>query len=49
MTTAVRIGNLATELHNVLNAYYDRPIDRKKAIVRMVTKIYEAGANDNKL
>ena len=48
MTTAVRIGNLVTELHNVLNAYYDRPIDRKKAIVRMVTKIYEADTNDNK-
>jgi len=48
MTTAVRIGNLVTELHQVLNAYYASPIDRKKAIKRMVTKIYEAGVNDNK-
>lgn len=48
ITTAVRIGNLVTELHQVLNSHYDRKIDRNKAIVRMVTKIYEAGANDNK-
>ena len=48
MTTAVIIGNLITEFHQVLNAYYAHPIDRKKAIARMVTKIYEAGANDNK-
>ena len=48
MTTAIRIGNLVTELHQVLNAYYQRPIDKKKAIVKMVTKIYEAGVNDSK-
>lgn len=46
-TNAVRIGNLVTELHEVLNAYYPRKIDRNKAIVKMVTKIYEAGYNDN--
>jgi len=48
MTTAVRIGNLVTELHQVLNANYACPIDRKKEIVKMVTKIYEAGVNDAK-
>lgn len=48
VTTAKRIGELVTELHNVLNSRYDRKIDRNKAIVKMVTKIYEAGANDNK-
>lgn len=48
MTTAIKIGNLVTELHQVLNAYYNRPIDRKKAIVKMVTKIYEEGVNDGK-
>ena len=48
MTTAIRIGNLVTELHNVLNAYYQCPIDKKKAIVKMVIKIYEAGVNDSK-
>ena len=44
---AIRIGNLATELHNVLNAHYDKPIDRKKAIIKKVTEIYEAGYYDN--
>lgn len=48
MTTAVRIGNLVTELHQVLNAYYQRPIDKKKAIVKMVTKIYEEGVADGR-
>jgi hypothetical protein len=48
MTTSVKIGNLVTELHQVLNSYYPRPIDRKKAIVKMVTKIYEEGVNDSK-
>ena len=48
MTTAVKIGNLVTELHQVLNAYYTSPIDKKKAIKKMVTKIYEAGVNDAK-
>ena len=48
ITTAERIGQLVTELHNVLNSTYDRKIDRNKAIVKMVTKIYKAGANDNK-
>ena len=48
MTTAIRIGNLVTELHQVLNAYYQRPIDKKKAIIKIVTKIYEAGVNDSK-
>ena len=48
MTTAIRIGNLVTERYQVLNAHYIRHIDRKKAIVKMVIKIYEAGVNDNK-
>ena len=48
MITAIRIGNLVTELYQVLNAYYQRPIDKKKAIVKIVTKIYEAGVNDSK-
>jgi len=48
MTTAVKIENLVTELHQVLNAYYARPIDKKKAIVKMVIKIYEEGVNDGK-
>ena len=48
MTTAVKIGNLVTELHQVLNAYYPRHIDRNKAIIKMVTKIYEEGVNDSK-
>lgn len=48
MTTAVKIGNLVTELHNVLNGYYIRDIDKKKAIVKMVTKIYEEGVAEGK-
>ncbi len=43
VTTAVKIGNLVTEMHNVLNAYYNNDKDRKKAIRNMVEKIYNSG------
>lgn len=43
MTKAIQIGNLVTDLHNVLHGYYSNKNERKKAIRKMVTKIYEAG------
>ena len=43
---AVKIGNLITEMHNVLNAYYESDKDRRKAIHDIVTKIYRAGYTD---
>jgi hypothetical protein len=42
-TTAVKIGNLVTEMHNVLNRFYSNDKDRKKAIRNMVEKIYNSG------
>ena len=42
-TTAVKIGNLVTEIHNVLNRFYINNNDRKKAIRNMVEKIYNSG------
>lgn len=43
VTTAVKIGNLVTEMHNVLNRFYGNDKDRKKAIRNMVEKIYYSG------
>lgn len=43
ITTAVKIGNLVTEMHNVLNGFYSNDKDRKKAIRNMVEKIYNSG------
>lgn len=43
VTTAVKIGNLVTEMHNVLNGFYGNNKDRKKAIRNMVEKIYISG------
>ena len=43
VTLAVKIGNLVTEMHNVLNAYYGNDKDKKKAIRNMVKKIYISG------
>ena len=43
VTTAVKIGNLVTEMHNVLNKFYNNDNDRKKAIRNMVEKIYNSG------
>jgi len=43
VTTSVKIGNLVTEMHNVLNAFYRTNNDRKKAIRNMVEKIYNSG------
>jgi len=43
VTTAVKIGNLVTEMHNVFNAFYRTNNDRKKAIRNMVEKIYNSG------
>ena len=49
MTTSIKIENLATRLHQVLNAHYVLPIDREEAMVKMgYIKINEAGVNDNK-
>jgi len=42
----VKIGNLVTDLHNVLNAYYFNDNDRKKAIRNMVERIYVEGWNN---
>lgn len=42
----VKIGNLVTDLHNVLNGYYFNDNDRKKAIRNMVERIYVAGWSD---
>ncbi len=43
VTTAIKIGNLVTEMHNVLNRFYDNDNDKKKAIRNMVKKIYKSG------
>lgn len=43
VTTAVKIGNLVTEMHNVLNAFYSNNKEKKKAICNMVEKIYNSG------
>lgn len=46
-TKAIKIGNLVTELHNVLNRYYENKAQRNRAIADIVTKIYEAGYQDS--
>lgn len=43
VTTSVKIGNLVTEMHNVLNRFYSNDKDRKKEIRNMVAKIYNSG------
>ena len=43
---AIKIGNLITELHNVLNGYYQNKNERNKAIHDIVTEIYERGYFD---
>lgn len=43
VTKAVKIGNLVTEMHEVLNRFYSNDKDRKKAIRNMVEKIYNKG------
>ncbi len=42
-TKAMRIGNLVTELHNVLNGFYNTDLARRKAIRNAVKKIYNSG------
>lgn len=37
------IGNLVTDLHNVINKYYDNKNERNKAIRKIVTRIYQEG------
>ncbi len=46
MTREIRIGNMITELHNVLKAYYSNNTERKRAIANIVRRIYEAGENE---
>lgn len=43
VTEAVKIGNLVTEMHNVLNRFYSNDKDKKKAIRNIVEKIYNTG------
>lgn len=43
VSEAVKIGNLVTEMHEVLNRFYSNDKDRKKAIRNMVQKIYNTG------
>lgn len=43
VTKAVKIGNLVTEMHNVLNRIYSNNKYRKKAIRNMIEKIYNSG------
>ena len=43
---AIKIGNLITELHNVLNRSYQDKNERNKAIHDIVTEIYERGHFD---
>lgn len=43
---AIKIGNLITEMHNVLNAHYTNKKYRNKAIHNIVTKIYKIGYTD---
>lgn len=37
------IGNLVTDLHNVINKHYDNKNERNKAIRKIVTRIYREG------
>lgn len=37
------IGNLVTDLHNVINKNYDNKNERNKAIKKIVTRIYKEG------
>jgi len=37
------IGNLVTDLHNVINKNYDNKNERNKAIRKIVTRIYQEG------
>lgn len=46
VTTAVKIGNLVTEMHNVLNRFYSNDKNRNKAIRNMVNKIYNSGLSE---
>lgn len=43
VTSAVKIENLVTEMHNVLNRFYSNDKDKKKAIRNMVERIYNSG------
>lgn len=43
---AVKIGNLVTEMHNVLNTFYNNDKKRKKAIRDLVEKIYKEGYHE---
>ena len=45
-TKAMRIGNLVTDLHNVLNGFYNTDLARRKAIRNAVEKIYNSGFED---
>ena len=42
----VKVGNLVTDMHNVLNRYYSNDNDKKKAIRNIVKKIFEAGYSE---
>lgn len=42
----VKIGNLVTDMHNILNRYYSNDNDKKKAIRNMVKKIFKAGYSE---
>lgn len=42
----VKVGNLVTDMHNVLNRYYSNDNDKKKAIRSMVKKIFKAGYSE---
>lgn len=46
VTRAVKIGNLITEMHRILNKYYSNDKDRKKEIRKMVAKIYNDGFSE---
>ena len=46
VTRAVKIGNLITEMHRILNKYYSNDKDRKKEMRKMVAKIYNDGFSE---
>lgn len=46
MTQAELIGNYVTELHNVLNHHYETNNEYKKALRKIVNRIYQAGYHE---
>lgn len=46
MTQAELIGTYVTDLHNVLNGHYTNKNEYKKAIRKIVNRIYQAGYHE---